>query len=127
MVVVAAHDGALELVAHHADALGRRGVVAHHVPHAHVMRGALRARIVQHSLKRLDVRVDVTENGVDSSHGIRVLSQLFKTTAAASRRSSTVVIFRFGTSVSTIFTGSPSNSTAAASSVTSAFLFATSA
>ena len=43
------------------------------------------------------------------------------------RRSSTVVIFRFGTFVSKIFTGSPISSTAAASSVTYAFLFATSA
>ena len=38
-----------------------------------------------------------------------------------------MVIFRFGASVSTIFTGSPRSSTAEASSVTSTFLFATSA
>ena len=70
MVVVAAHDRTLELIAHDANALRRRRVVAHHVSHGDIIRHTLLTRIGQHRFQCVDVGVNVAEYGVDLGHVI---------------------------------------------------------
>ena len=101
VVVVSAHDRALQLVAHNVDALGGRSVVPDHVADRYKMRRALVAGIRQDRLEGVYVGVDVSQYGVYSAQGrVSFPTQFFKTTAAAIWRSSTVVIFRFGVFVS---------------------------
>ena len=45
------------------DALARVGVVANDVTEADKLRAGLRARVREHGLKRLEVGMDVAENG----------------------------------------------------------------
>ena len=62
LVVVALHHRALELL-DDLDALARVGVVANDVAQADKLRAGLRARVREHGLKRLEVGMDVAENG----------------------------------------------------------------
>ena len=67
-VVISLHAGAIQL-AHDLDALMRIGVVADEIAQANEMRAFLFARIVQDRFGRLEIGVEITEDG--EAHGRR--------------------------------------------------------